>query len=961
MKKNPHFSNTNGLRPRRTLSAALKRTLLWSSAVCLSLALPAIVTAATKTPKNVGAELNKVVAREMAAKTGKTVDASGRGSSVDVGDRAMRDANGRLLVTVYLKTLAARDAVAALRDVKIQAFDKSGKTSAMDVYVPADRVNDLANTKGVRSVFLSLAPVFDVGSTTSQGVHQHRVDQITDQNVNPVTGITGAGITVGVMSNSFNTSGGSIGAAQDVASGDLPGPGNPNNSTPVLVLEDFPASSDEGRAMCQIVFDMAPAAKLAFATANTGEVGFANNIRLLAAPTSEGGAAANVIVDDVIYFAEGMFQDTTVARAVDDVAAQGVSYFSSAGNRPATQGYYSDFHLVANDGNATNGTNINLAGVPPEFYAGGFHNFNSGGQQDIAQSVLIGGSSTGTSAAIFDFQWDDAYNVNPVTIGDNLVSGTGTVPPGGSDDFTFPGTSGDCVQISVSANSATPTFDSIIELIAPDGTSIITQDTGADEVLVISLGQTGTYTVRVTQFGDPTGGMYDYSVDKVINGCQQLITTDFNMLFFTGDGNFIGASGENNIQTGRPVEITQILPSQTTAGNIVQVVIARSNTPPPSPQPAGRVRYVTFTSGEPQEYFTFNKTPITFGHNSAAGGNGVAAYAFYPPFIPEGFSSPGPSIIAFDKDNNRLPTAEVRQKPDIAAMDGANTTFFVSDATQDKDLFPNFFGTSAAAPHAAAVAALVLEANGGPGSVTPDQMRSVLQRSAFPHDLDPYQVRGKGLSGNSRLSIRMQSDGSSLISTMNPNAFELRFAGAGSLNQLVLNPEATDATAGNTTEPVDAEVGFTSRPGLVFDNRAPTLGFPFTVGGTRGVSSSDITGTLSNQAPPPAIVGNHFYTLTVDIASGQLTGGDGFRFGVDRDEADAFGPNGTVGGNSADLLGANVLIPEGTLAPGGMTFSGTTSNGPFSGIFRNRIGAGYSVLDGYGFINAEAAVAEPLN
>ena len=140
-----------------------------------------------------------------------------------------------------------------------------------------------------------------------------------------------------------------------------------------------------------------------------GEVGFGNNIRALA------DAGAHVIVDDVIYFAEGMFQDTIVARAVDDVAAQGVSYFSSAGNRPATQGYYSDYRFVPNDGSATDGTNINLAGVPPELYAGGFHNFNPApGQKDIAQSVLIGGSSTGTLAAIFDFQWDDPYNVNPI-------------------------------------------------------------------------------------------------------------------------------------------------------------------------------------------------------------------------------------------------------------------------------------------------------------------------------------------------------------------------------------------------------------------------------------------------------------------------------------------------------------------------------------------------------------------
>jgi hypothetical protein len=70
---------------------------------------------------------------------------------------------------------------------------------------------------------------------------------------------------------------------------------------------------------------------------------------------------------------------------------------------------------------------------------------------------------------------------------------------------------------------------------------------------------------------------------------------------------------------------------------------------------------------------------------------------------------------------------------------------------------------------------------------------------------------------------------------------------------------------------------------------------------------------------------------------------------------------------SADILGSGVLIPEdptGNDVRPGMTFSGTVVDGgktyTFSGRLTNRIGRGYSPLDGFGFINAEAAVAAPV-
>jgi subtilisin family serine protease len=86
----------------------------------------------------------------------------------------------------------------------------------------------------------------------------------------------------------------------------------------------------------------------------------------------------------------------------------------------------------------------------------------------------------------------------------------------------------------------------------------------------------------------------------------------------------------------------------------------------------------------------------------------------------------------------------VRQKPDFVAPDGANDTFLGFTlagsgltggkfntsiaACQNNPDYPNFFGTSAATPHAAAIAALILQAN---SAATPMQIYSALQKTAL--------------------------------------------------------------------------------------------------------------------------------------------------------------------------------------------------------------------------------------
>ena len=102
--------------------------------------------------------------------------------------------------------------------------------------------------------------------------------------------------------------------------------------------------------------------------------------------------------------------------------------------------------------------------------------------------------------------------------------------------------------------------------------------------------------------------------------------------------------------------------------------------------------------------------------------------------ILNGYSSAGGTPILFDTAGN--PTSIIRRKPEVSAPDGTNTTFFGFDIADpgdgsDLDTFPNLFGTSAAAPHAAGVAALMLEAVGGPGSLTPEEIYAGLESTAI--------------------------------------------------------------------------------------------------------------------------------------------------------------------------------------------------------------------------------------
>ncbi|HUY93185.1 MAG TPA: S8 family serine peptidase, partial [Pirellulales bacterium] len=248
-------------------------------------------------------------------------------------------------------------------------------------YLPIDEIPALAALASVKFTDPDYGAVESVGSVTSQGDAT-----IAANNARTYLGLDGTGVTVGVLSDSYNHLGG---AAADIASGDLPAAG-------VNVIQDdnFAYDTDEGRAMLQIVHDVAPGAALDFATAEGGETNFANNITALK------NAGAKVIVDDSLYYAEPMFQDGAVAQAVESAVNAGTVYVSAAGNE-GTNSLQSSWRA----GPVLASGAIPSASGAPAFAGGTTFDFDPSGNTNDMQSVTLQPGATMT----ISLQWDSPF------------------------------------------------------------------------------------------------------------------------------------------------------------------------------------------------------------------------------------------------------------------------------------------------------------------------------------------------------------------------------------------------------------------------------------------------------------------------------------------------------------------------------------------------------------------------
>lgn len=526
----------------------------------------------------------------------------------------------RLIVNVRVAS-TSDEVLAAIRAAGAEIVSVNAPFGTVDAAVLPDDLRALANAEGVEYVGENLAPISaGAGSllapaapAAKRGKKNCRGNATAEGDLQSNSfgarrqfGMDGFGQTVGIISDSYDVGQDSITRAkQDIRSGDLPGRKNPcGYTTKVKVLaEGAPTDIDEGRGMAQIVHDMAPAARIAFASRGASEDDMAGAVLALA------NAGSDVIVDDITFFDEPFFQEGPIANAATAVTAQGIPYYSSAAN-----------------------SNVIVAGLPvasyeaPSFRPGGSclsgfgffgqcHDFNPGGPNDVAYGLAIAPGSS--------------FNV-------------------------------------------------------------------------------------IMQWAEPRFG----------------VSTDLDVVAFDETSSTISAAGgTNNIQSQKPFEVMKLEnPYPFTA--IFDIVVYRAT-------PGGTPR-LKFTFGRSQLADVEYKVglggdivgPTIFGHNGSLNSISTAAIPYTSNSEPEAFSSHGPVVNYFGPVNGTTPAAplgapQVMIKPDITATDNVQTTFFLPS---DNDV-PRFSGTSAAAPAAASVAALQLQAN---PFLTPAQVLQAEKQTASP-------------------------------------------------------------------------------------------------------------------------------------------------------------------------------------------------------------------------------------
>lgn len=527
----------------------------------------------------------------------------------------------------------------------------------------------------------------DCRSIPVEAAAPHRVDE-----ARAAFGVDGTGITVGVLSDSFETATGSLTTwADDVASGDLPGIGNPcGYETPVEVLVDWPGS-DEGRAMAQLVHGIAPGATLKFATGNgpEGADGMAASIDALVT------SGVDVIVDDLTWPTETYYQKNVISNAYERARAAGIAVFTSAGNatsigyrgasdeRPISSWQTSHYRPMACPAWALSPAEQAAAAVPVDCL-----DFDPTAAEQAYDVLSLGASDEGGTEATF-----------------RLLGSTGQPLYGVNSVFE--------VRFFTEVDGSDPQVSAIVPMIGapyPGFSGAFTVPEGIKLRMV--LVRTSVNGLSPT---DPTNADAQTELPAVYLGFQR-----------GGDGiaerQFLG-----NAELGAAA--------------------------------------TDWVGGS------------TFGHAADGSAISVAALDWEDVTQVREYSSLGHGTLLFEPVDSsgvgvpsaRLASPQIVATPHVAAVDGTRTTFFGGNSGTPEEPVYRFPGTSAAAPHAAAVAALAQSLNPAVrGSALEqaviDTARGTATDPALPGPVNPYvsasfsdaEVFGTGVVDAMRLLTQVQ-------------------------------------------------------------------------------------------------------------------------------------------------------------------------------------------------------------
>ena len=206
----------------------------------------------------------------------------------------------------------------------------------------------------------------------------------------------------------------------------------------------------------------------------------------------------------MIYPTEPMFQDGIVAQAVDDVAAAGISHFSSAGNRSGWESYDSAVRIVPGRAQSWANTNLDFSGVDPALYAGGFHDFDDGPARDVAQTIQADDGS------LIVFQWNEPFDPRPPAVvlrhrrrhghrARRARRGRHLRRRGGADWSRSSSTATRVARARLTRTSPSPCSTRTAEFIQ------FVDNTTNPESLTLELPATGTYFLLVDSGGTATG------------------------------------------------------------------------------------------------------------------------------------------------------------------------------------------------------------------------------------------------------------------------------------------------------------------------------------------------------------------------------------------------------------------------------------------------------------------------